>query len=52
MAGSVTFEGFPYRSRRYLVVDLDHERVEFCPLDPETGRSLVGGRLLAMWLWD
>lgn len=52
MASSVTFEGFPYRSRRYLVVDLDHERVEFCLLDPETGRSLVGGRLLAMWLWD
>lgn len=52
MEMKVTEEGFPYRQRRYLLVDLDHERFTFVPLKAEEGRNLLGGRLLSMMLWD
>lgn len=52
MASAVTRQGFPYRKRRILLVDLDRERGEYLPLDAEDGRRFFGGGLLGMRLWD
>lgn len=43
---------FPYRQRSILLVDLSHESWQKVLLPEEEAKSLVGGKLLALTLWD
>lgn len=52
MVHRITKQGFPYRKRRYLVVNLDKGSFSYEELDRKTGRNTMGGRALALELWD
>ncbi|MDY0288764.1 MAG: aldehyde ferredoxin oxidoreductase N-terminal domain-containing protein [Sphaerochaeta sp.] len=43
---------FPYRQRAILLVDLSQESWQKIPLSEADAKSLLGGRLLALALWD
>ncbi|MDD4572648.1 MAG: aldehyde ferredoxin oxidoreductase N-terminal domain-containing protein [Sphaerochaeta sp.] len=43
---------FPYRQRAILLVDLSQESWKKIPLSETDAKSLLGGRLLALSLWD
>ncbi|WP_320129978.1 aldehyde ferredoxin oxidoreductase C-terminal domain-containing protein [uncultured Sphaerochaeta sp.] len=43
---------FPYRQRYFLLVDVSQETWQKVPLGEEESKSLLGGRFLALGLWD
>lgn len=43
---------FPYRQRAILLIDLAQESWQSIPLDEADGKKMLGGRLLALSLWD
>jgi len=43
---------FPYRQRAILLIDLSQESWEKIPLSETDAKALLGGRLLALSLWD
>ncbi len=43
---------FPYRQRAILLVDLSQETWQKIPLSETDAKDLLGGRLLALSLWD
>ena len=43
---------FPYRQRAILLIDLAQETWEKIPLGEADGKEMLGGRLLALSLWD
>lgn len=43
---------FPYRQRTILTIDLENETYTEIPLSEEEAKRYLGGRLLALMLWD
>ncbi|HKL58605.1 MAG TPA: aldehyde ferredoxin oxidoreductase N-terminal domain-containing protein [Sphaerochaeta sp.] len=43
---------FPYRQRAILLIDLSQESWQKIPLSETDAKALLGGRLLALSLWD
>jgi len=43
---------FPYRQRAILLIDLSQESWQKLPLSEADAKALLGGRLLALSLWD
>ncbi len=43
---------FPYRQRAILLIDLSQEAWQKIPLSETDAKALLGGRLLALSLWD
>ncbi len=43
---------FPYRQRAILLIDLSQESWQKVPLSETDAKALLGGRLLALSLWD
>ncbi len=43
---------FPYRQRFILHIDLESETYTSIPMEEEEAKHYLGGRLLALMLWD